>query len=245
MVLSKDDTFLASFPKSGTTWLLNIVYHIMKGSSEHTNVDDMVPWLDCDPYNVISKSRRYFKTHVPFSWLPYDDTAKYIYIARNPKDVAVSFYYFIENIQDQVLGCKREKNISMESFVNFFLDGKVLYGCWWSHVSEWYQASISHNNILFLTYEELSQNQEKEIMKISHFLGKNIDQRMMNEISTKCSFINMKNDSQSSMATCKNFWRKGICGDHVNFFSQHQIKLFDKKSRQVLPPSLLRKLAIY
>ena len=245
MILSKNDTFLASFPKSGTTWLLNIVYHIMREIEEHQKVDDMIPWLDCDPYNIkIAGSRRYFKTHVPLSWLPYDENAKYIYIARNPKDVAVSFYYFIESMQDQVVGCKNGNNINMESFIDFFADGKVLYGSWWSHVSEWYQASLSCNNILFLTYEELSKNLEKEITKISLFLGKKIDHKVLKDIAYKCTFSHMKNDGQSSMAHCRNFWRKGICNDHVNFFSKHQIQIFNEKSDKLLSPNLIRKFII-
>lgn len=40
-------------------------------------------------------SPRHFKTHLPFSLLPPDllDTCKVIYVARNPLDVAVSYYH--------------------------------------------------------------------------------------------------------------------------------------------------------
>lgn len=40
-------------------------------------------------------SPRHFKTHLPLSLLPPDllSTSKVIYVARNPKDVAVSYYH--------------------------------------------------------------------------------------------------------------------------------------------------------
>ena len=36
MDVGPNDVFLASFPKSGTTWLLHIVYHIMHNGKSHT-----------------------------------------------------------------------------------------------------------------------------------------------------------------------------------------------------------------
>lgn len=41
-------------------------------------------------------SQRFLKTHLPFSLMPpsvMDKQAKVIYVARNPKDVIVSYYY--------------------------------------------------------------------------------------------------------------------------------------------------------
>ena len=243
LVTSEQDTFLASFPKSGTTWLLNIVFHLMGEDKDNQRVDDVIPWLDCDPYNVKDCDvRRYFKTHVQLSWLPYNDKAKYIYVARNPKDVAVSFFYFLENMQVQALGYKKENTIDMSSFIDYFWEGRVLYGCWWRHVMSWYQASLTNKNILFVTYEEMSQNIETVISQIATFMNQSVDDTKISSIAEKCSFKSMKNDKKSSMAYCKNFWRKGTCGDHVNFFTKEQIKNFDAKSESLLPTELMKRL---
>ena len=215
----------------------------MGEDKDNQRVDDVVPWLDCDPYNVNAcGTNRYFKTHVPFSWLPYNESAKYIYVARNPKDVAVSFFYFLEHMQDQVIGYKKENTIDMSSFIDYFGESKVLYGCWWEHVMSWYQASLNNQNILFVTYEEMSQNIESVISKIAAFLNENIVEEKLLSIAEKCTFKNMKNDKKSSMAYCKNFWRKGTCGDHVNFFNEEQIQHFDVKSKSMLPKELLKRL---
>lgn len=43
------------------------------------------------------KTRRFIKTHIPVQLMPqsiFDVGAKVIYVARNPKDVAVSYYHF-------------------------------------------------------------------------------------------------------------------------------------------------------
>ena len=240
---SINDTFLASFPKSGTTWLLNIVFHLMGEGKDNKRVDDIVPWLDCDPYSVKPcGAKRYFKTHVPFSWLPYNENAKYIYVARNPKDVAVSFYYFLEHMQDQVIGYKKENTIEMSSFIDYFGQSRVLYGCWWEHVMSWYQASLTKANVLFITYEEMSKNIESVISQIAAFMNKSVSDDEISGIAEKCTFKSMKNDKKSSMAYCKNFWRKGKCGDHVNFFTEEQIKIFDSKCESLLPEDLMKRL---
>lgn len=53
----------------------------------------------CSPvYEILAntESPRFIKTHLPFSLMPpsvMKSRAKVIYVARNPKDVAVSWYY--------------------------------------------------------------------------------------------------------------------------------------------------------
>ena len=48
-------------------------------------------------------SPRVMKTHLTYSTTPRsadkDTMSKYIYIARNPKDVAVSYYHFAEHLK--------------------------------------------------------------------------------------------------------------------------------------------------
>lgn len=52
-----------------------------------------VPGYDFIP-NIIEK--RFIKTHLPFSLMPpsvMNKNAKIVYVARNPKDVVVSYYH--------------------------------------------------------------------------------------------------------------------------------------------------------
>lgn len=48
-------------------------------------------------------SPRFVKTHLPLSLLPPTllDTAKVIYVARDPRDVAVSFYHLNKSMRTQ------------------------------------------------------------------------------------------------------------------------------------------------
>jgi len=64
---------------------------------------ESVPWPDMAflPVKMFGEmpSPRILKSHSPYHMmaggLPHTSPAKYIYIARNPKDTAVSYYYHV------------------------------------------------------------------------------------------------------------------------------------------------------
>ncbi|KAL2898110.1 Cytosolic sulfotransferase 15 [Bienertia sinuspersici] len=106
------DVFIATVPKSGTTWLKAHVFAIVIrrrfdiNSKDHPllscNPHDLVPFLEYKVYanNQIQKlsnltSPRFFASHVPYHSLPKTITkstsnCKIVYICRNPLDTFVS-----------------------------------------------------------------------------------------------------------------------------------------------------------
>ena len=67
-------------------------------------------------------SPRLLDSHMPYCLIPKgkDDATKckYIYIARNPKDVAVSLYHFMASFDPETYG------LTWDIFVKCFLKGK-------------------------------------------------------------------------------------------------------------------------
>ena len=64
---------------------------------------------------------------------PANSTGKYIYIARNPKDVAVSFYYHTKR--------HSEYNFTgdWDCYFELFIKGEVEFGLWFDHVLSWWE----------------------------------------------------------------------------------------------------------
>ncbi|XP_051212939.1 cytosolic sulfotransferase 5-like [Lolium perenne] len=122
------DVFLATFPKSGTTWLkalafciLNRTAHPPSGGADHHhplrrgNPHDLVAFLEENPGLIAADyaagedelygdlpSPRLLSTHLPYSLLPHgitDGESKMVYVCREPKDTLVSFWNFHEKIK--------------------------------------------------------------------------------------------------------------------------------------------------
>jgi len=72
-------------------------------------------------------------------------------VARNPKDVAVSYFHFVRSF-----GPDSDFNGTFENFANFFVNGKGSYGLWSDHVLPWWKRR-NDPHILFLKYEDLKK----------------------------------------------------------------------------------------
>lgn len=64
----------------------------------NTKNQDMIRTISVPGYEFIPNiaEKRFIKTHLPFSLMPpsvMGERAKIIYVARNPKDVVVSYYH--------------------------------------------------------------------------------------------------------------------------------------------------------
>ena len=64
---------------------------------------------------------------------PANSIGKYIYVARNPKDVAVSFYYHTKRLRVfQFSG-------NWDCFFESFMKGEFPPGLWFDHVLDWWK----------------------------------------------------------------------------------------------------------
>ena len=115
----------------GTTWVQEIVWQIYhNGEVNSKRIEDRVPFLEeatnskaSQPDIASLPSPRLIKTHLSYEAIPKgvneETTCKYIYIARNPKDTAVSNYKFLTS-----LGKNSGLDASWEFYANLFFQGK-------------------------------------------------------------------------------------------------------------------------
>lgn len=163
-----DDTFIVSYPRSGNTWTRFLIANLLHPDLDvgFANIENLVPdtaalssrRLKRMPRPRILKSHQYFDPRYP----------KVLYIVRDPRDVALSYYQFHRKykfIRD---------DYPIEQFVADFVGGRLIsadWGTWAENVASWYYARRGNPNFLVLRYEDLKSDTERELSRIARFLS--------------------------------------------------------------------------
>lgn len=225
------DIFVSTYPKCGTTWTQYIVYLLLHGGEPlpaGKNINDVFPHLEEVGDEAVSAlpAPRLIKTHLPFAKTPWQALAKYIYVARNPFDCAVSFYHHTR-------GFVRHYDFAQgtwDTFFECFLQGEVDFGDYFDNLLSWWPQRTAPN-LLFLTYERMLAAPAAAVKTIGEFLGGTAaetarTQSLLERVVALSSFDNMRVDqrrwSSQRPANMPEFVRKGVVGDWENHFSREQ-----------------------
>lgn len=240
--LRQDDVWIVSYPKSGTTWTQQIVRLIIsRGENDRKLLTSAVPWVEAFESNMPGcesidldemPSPRAFKSHFPYDRMPCGppntQSGKCIYIIRNPKDVCVSLFLHYTSIP-----VPEAAQLQWDDFFEVFLGG-IEFGNYFEHVLSWW-SHRDDDNVLVLKYEAMKKDLPSAVSKIAKFIGQDIDKKLIDEISDKTTFDNMKKDSS---ANCKwisegyrdghnPYVRKGVVGGWRDYFTPKQAERLD------------------
>ncbi|XP_077535459.1 3-alpha-hydroxysteroid sulfotransferase-like [Haemaphysalis longicornis] len=168
---SAGDIVQCSYPKCGTHWIHYITQLILKkGKEPIRNYEEFaantraVEYWKHEDWKPKLPVRCYY-THLPACVQRMNNEAKYIYIARNPWDVCVSFYHMVNNVS-----VWRFQDATFDDFVDAFIEGDFGYGSYFDHVAGGY-ALRDKPNVFFLTYESLKKDTRGAVLRLACFLG--------------------------------------------------------------------------
>lgn len=178
---------------------------------------------------------RVIKTHDPIQWL--DDLTqghqqvKLIYLHRDPRDVAVSFYHHM-SLKPAMRGV---------SFQDFYRDvirdpARAPHGLWEDHVRG-YLGARAARHILVLRYEDMIADLSEQIRRIAEFIGLKISESGVQDIADKTSFRSMKSDptcNYSHFYKHDLFLRSGKIGSWKGFLTEQQSDELNKIQHDVL-----------
>ncbi len=175
-----DDIIIATCYKSGTTLTQQIINLLLNGNQDFATMRDMSPWVESRQHapkpEVIEAlaSPRFLKTHLDPGALPWLSEWKYIYLARDGRDVGLSLYNHCRAMEAEQAAMEQvDTKINGPANFTEFWDQWVETGSprwdFWENIDRWWQVR-SQPNVLLVHYNDLIHKKPTEVERIARFL---------------------------------------------------------------------------
>ena len=163
--------FLASYPRSGNTWLRCVLFHYTTGRAPRNlaEIDLQIP----DEHTQVSEKRlmseegpdphapRIVKTHALFR--VDRGYRRAVHIVRDPRHVIPSFYRY---------SARKRAGINFEDFAENCVLGSRWPGSWHSHTNSWMMGAQDRlEDFNTLRYEDLVTHNQETISALASSLG--------------------------------------------------------------------------
>ena len=214
-----DDVVIATYIKSGTTWMQAIVSHLIFQDLQARSLMEVSPWIDTSLWPITRvelaklldamEHRRFLKSHLPLDGLPFYPAVKYIVVGRDARDVFLSLWNHYRNYTPEFYERANQPAHIKRPLPPCPVDIREFWRQWttrgwfawesqgypfWSilhHTQTWWD--FRHlPNILFVHYNDLLQDLEGEIRRVARYLEIDASEELLSRIAHAVSFGTMK-----------------------------------------------------
>jgi aryl sulfotransferase len=264
-----DDVVVATYAKSGTTWTQQIVGQLLHQGDPAVNIHDLSPWWDMRIIPPEARQafaaqthRRVVKTHLPADALVMSPKAKYIYIARDGRDVVWSLYnhhanfkdvaYEMFNLTPGLVGDPLPRaDPDIVQYFNTWLarDGYPFWSLW-ENISTWW--ALRHQpNVKLIHFNQLKADLPGEMRAIADFLDVDVPEDKWPDVIDHCTFAYMKTNAEQCAPLGGFVWEggadtfinKGTNGRWRDVLPPADIAAYEKMAVEKLGPDCARWLA--
>lgn len=164
-------TVIASFPRSGSTWLRTMLTHLMVADYDsHPEVfNSLIPGMTLTRVPLVFQTRpELCSTHGLYT----SNIKKAIYLVRDPRYAISSLYRYSTAYIGKEMPATKWARLYMRGF----------YGPRWDqHVRSWLGSGVSRlkEQVLLVRYERMRDCPEEELKRVAEFLGIAHDQRCL------------------------------------------------------------------
>jgi len=199
---------MASFPRSGNTWLRNL---IETATGDKTGTIYWERQGQREPHGIA------IKTHL-------NDSRNYhraIHLVRNPFDSIESFFHYRRTI----IG---DASLTWPRHVRFA-------GRWWAaHARHWLNARCPTH---LLRYESLQHDPVGEMDKLLNWLGRPVDRPAIEAAVEACRIDKLREQHRAKVGKrADHFYRRGKVGLGIEAFTDEQIDWLLGKTSPYLEP---------
>jgi Sulfotransferase domain len=236
--------WIASYPKSGNTWLRFLACNLLHGRQESASaLNLLVPDIhELGPRLVNSDYAGLVKTHFAFSpRIPLAErTAAAIYVVREPADVLISNYHYTRRSGGGPVGA-----MALNDYVDTFIENRgdprwiqLGMGSWEDNVRSWLEPRHAFP-VLRIRYEDMTADPTGGCVALARLIRPNssaddVSQAVLNssfqrmreveeaDIRQKRPGIFYKPYLQQSIDSGLRFMRSGAVGDGTARLSPEQ-----------------------
>jgi len=227
-----DDVILCSHPKSGCHWLWEMTRMLRAGTTNVELVEKEKYMMEYTPRSELDKlpSPRTFNTHFRFDQLPEgvrEGKVKLLFVYRNPKDTAVSFYHHHCKFPEYEYQGKFSDYLS-----GLFLTGNVDFGNVFAYLKDWESVLDARSDlqVFIVSYEQMHADTFGRAKELAQFLGSTADDDTIRDVVAKCSFSSMQERKGKEWAEAYGepvMYRKGKVGDWKTWFTVAESEMVD------------------
>jgi aryl sulfotransferase len=221
------DVVVATYAKSGTTWMQQIVSQLIFNGAEGIDVHMLSPWVDLRimPPEAIAglemqTHRRVVKTHLPADALVMSPKAKYIYVARDGRDAVWSMYNHHANANENWYNALNNTPgrvgppiepppDSVHEYYRQWMerDGHPFWP-FWENIRSWW--AIRHlPNVKLVHFNDLKTDLKGSIISIAAFLDIAVDEATLDRVVEHCGFDYMKAHAENVSPLGGAMWNGG------------------------------------
>lgn len=252
------DAIVVSHTKSGNTWLrvmLSHLYHLRYGVPENEilNFDNFhrlnpaIPKLHF-ARDTSTPSFSFFGTMVP---APSEQKA--LFLLRDPRDVAVSFYFHVlHRASRRELDRKRicREAVKGMALYDFVTDEHLGIPRVIGYMNRWFQEMSRFSDTCLIKYEEMRHDPQAVLRKAISFLDREFDEILIRQAVQFASFENLAHKEAAGffnsgrlqpgdVADPNTFKvRRGQVGGYRDYFDAEKIEAIDALLRDALPAEL-------
>ncbi len=204
------DVIVGTYGKSGTTWTQQIVGQLIFQGDESVPIHEISPWYDMRiiPPEVrqmvaAQTHRRVIKTHLPSDALVMSRKAKYIYVARDGRDVMWSMHnhhagfkpqtYDMFNLTPGLVGDPLpQADPDIRRYFRTWLDNDgAPFWSFWENTASWW-ALRDQPNVKLVHFANLKADLAAQMADIADFLDIEVPADKWPSIVEHCTFDYMK-----------------------------------------------------
>jgi hypothetical protein len=162
--LSPRDVFVASYPRSGSTWVRFLLVELLtRYTAGFDRVNHLIPDIGRHRTSpeMLPAGGRLIKTHELYR----SAYRRAVYITRDVRDVVLSEFDY-ENARQRI-------SEDFDTFLMLSLKSNVNgYGCWQDHVLSWLASPLARTDrLLLIKFEDLRARTEDTLTAVAEFLG--------------------------------------------------------------------------